>query len=81
MMYKNSTLIHKKKTPSKPRQRKEFLNLIKIKKYIATIRVNGKILKAFSSNGDFSSILETLVNSEKQREKKVVRTGKNKIKP
>lgn len=81
MMYKNSTLIHKKKTPSKPSQRKEFLNLIKIKKYIATIRVNGKILKAFSSNGDFSSILETLVNSEKQREKKVVRTGKNKIKP
>lgn len=64
MMYKIQHLFIKK-TQGKPRQ-KEFLNLIKIKKYIATTRVNGKILKAFSSNGDFSSILETLVNSEKQ---------------
>lgn len=55
---------------SKLRQGEEFLNLIKIKEYIAIIIVNGEILKTFSSNSDFSSVLETLANSVKQKYRK-----------
>lgn len=59
-----------KKISQQTKAEKGLFNLIKIKKYTANIIVNGEILKTFSSNSDFSSVLETLANSVKQKYRK-----------